>query len=168
MFNKFFMKKIFLINLIICCSIIFSGCEAEKPVGMPNPWCDCGTNANEARNIAGFNFGLAPKGYEIRAMKNVFEVHFPLDKNRIVTVRKTMDETNDGDCSGDYNQYPMNKEYTLPNTVVVNIRGNKELVNVMYFCAESGCFSVQCNEGMSYDEIYQIFKMIEEVEAPKF
>lgn len=162
------MKKLFLINLIICSSIIFSGCEAEKPVGMPNPWCDCGINANEARNIAGFNFGLAPKGYEIRAMKNVFEVRFPLDKNRIVTVRKTLDETNDGDCSGDYNKYLVNKEYTLPNTVVVNIRGNEELVNVMYFCAESGCFSVQNNEGMSYDEIYQIFKMIEEVEAPKF
>ena len=162
------MKKLFLISLIICSSIIFSGCEAEKPVGMPNPWCDCGTNANEARNIAGFNFGLAPKGYEIRAMKNVFEVRFPLDKNRIVTVRKTIDETNGGDCSGDYNKYLVNKEYTLPNTVVVNIRGNEELVNVMYFGAESGCFSVQSNEGMSYDEIYQIFKMIEEVEAPKF
>ena len=160
------MKKLFLISLIICSSIIFSGCEAEKPVGVSNPWCDCGTNANEARNIAGFNFGLNPKGYEIRAMKNVFEVRFPLDKNRIVTVRKT--ETNCGDCSGDYNKYLVNKEYTLPNTVVVNIRGNEELVNVMYFCAESGCFSVQCNEGMSYDEIYQIFKMIEEVEAPKF
>ena len=133
---------------------------------MSNPWCDCGINANEARNIAGFNFGLNPKEYEIRAMKNVFEVRFPLDKNRIVTVRKT--ETNCGDCSGDYNKYLVNKEYTLPNTVVVNIRGNEELVNVMYFCAESGCFSVQCNEGMSYDEIYQIFKMIEEVEAPKF
>ena len=160
------MKKLFLINLITCCSIIFSGCEAEKPVGIPNPWCDCGTNANEAQKVAGFNFGLAPKGYEIRAMKNVFEVRFPLNKNRIVTVRKT--ETNVGDCSGDYIKYLVNKEYTLPNTVVVNIRGNEELVNVMYFCAESGCFSVQCNEGMSYDEIYQIFKMIEEVEAPKF
>ena len=66
------MKKLFLISLIIYCSIIFSGCEAEKPVGMPNPWCDCGINANEAQNIAGFNFGLNPKGYEIRAMKNVF------------------------------------------------------------------------------------------------
>ena len=95
------MKKIFLINLIICSSIMFCACEAEKPVGMPNPWCDCGINANEAQNIAGFNFGLNPKGYEIRAMKNVFEVRFPLDKNRIVTVRKT--ETNCGDCSGDYN-----------------------------------------------------------------
>ena len=84
-------------------------------------------------------------------MKNLFEVRFPLDKNRIVTVRKTLDETNGGDCSGDYNKYLVNKEYTLPNTVVVNIRGNEELVNGMYFCAESGCFSVQNNEGMSYD-----------------
>ena len=167
MFYISFMKKLCLICLIVSSSIIFCACDGEKPIGMPNPWSDCGKDSAAAQKIAGFPFEFAPNGYEIRAMNDIFEVRFPLDKNRIVSVRKTMDETNGGDCSGDYNKYPVNKEYTLPNTVVVNIRGNKELVNVMYFCAESGCYSVQSNEGMTYDEIYQVFKMIEKVEAAK-
>ena len=162
------MKKFNLIFFIILTTVLFCGCATSSMCGMPNPWIECGDNLECAAKKAGFQFPLVLSNYQVRAMSDMIEITYPLDEFRNVIVRKSLTETDNLDISGDYNKYPVNKEYTLPNTVVVNIRGNEELVNVMYFGAESGCFSVQNNEGMSYDEIYQIFKMIEEVEAPKF
>ena len=100
-------------------------------------------------------------------MKDMVEVTYPLDEVRYVTVRKSQEEINGGDNSGDYNKYPQNDVFTLDNGVNLNVRRNGDKIYVMYFGAESGYFSARCEQGMSYKEVEGIYKVIAEVEAPK-
>lgn len=146
---------------------IYKPSREEKLVGMPNPWTECNTDFKCGTKNAGFNFPLSLSNYKIRAMKGMFEISYPLDEFRTVTVRKGFDESNNGDNSGDYNKYPDNKIYTLENGVDINIRGDKNKIYVMYFMAESGVYSAKCEQGMTKREVEGIYNVIREAEEPK-
>lgn len=146
---------------------IYKPSREEKLVGMPNPWTECNTDFKCGTKNAGFNFPLSLSNYKIRAMKGMFEISYPLDEFRTVTVRKGFDESNNGDNSGDYNKYPDNKIYTLENGVDINIRGDKNKIYVMYFMAESGVYSARCEQGMTKREVEGIYNVIREAEEPK-
>lgn len=146
---------------------IYKPSREEKLVGMPNPWTECNTDFKCGTKNAGFNFPLSLSNYKIRAMKGMFEISYPLDEFRTVTVRKGFDESNNGDNSGDYNKYPDNKIYTLENGVDINIRGDKNKIYVMYFMAESGVYSARCEQGMTKREVESIYNVIREAEEPK-
>lgn len=147
---------------------IYKPSREEKLVGMPNPWTECNTDFKCGTKNAGFNFPLSLSNYKIRAMKGMFEISYPLDEFRTVTVRKGFDESNNGDNSGDYNKYPDNKIYTLENGVDINIRGDKNKIYVMYFMAESGVYSAKCEQGMTKREVEGIYNVIKEAEEPKW
>lgn len=147
---------------------IYKPSREEKLVGMPNPWTKCNTDFKCGTKNAGFNFPLSLSNYKIRAMKGMFEISYPLDEFRTVTVRKGFDESNNGDNSGDYNKYPDNKIYTLENGVDINIRGDKNKIYVMYFMAESGVYSAKCEQGMTKREVEGIYNVIREAEEPKW
>lgn len=147
---------------------IYKPSREEKLVGMPNPWTECNTDFKCGTKNAGFNFPLSLSNYKIRAMKGMFEISYPLDEFRTVTVRKGFDESNNGDNSGDYNKYPDNKIYTLENGVDINIRGDKNKIYVMYFMAESGVYSAKCEQGMTKREVEGIYNVIREAEEPKW
>lgn len=146
---------------------IYKPSREEKLVGMPNSWTECNTDFKCGTKNAGFNFPLSLSNYKIRAMKGMFEISYPLDEFRTVTVRKGFDESNNGDNSGDYNKYPDNKIYTLENGVNINIRGDKNKIYVMYFMAESGVYSARCEQGMTKKEVEGIYNVIREAEEPK-
>lgn len=146
---------------------IYKPSREEKLVGMPNPWTECNTDFKCGTKNAGFNFPLSLSNYKIRAMKGMFEISYPLDEFRTVTVRKGFDESNNGDNSGDYNKYPDNKIYTLENGVDINIRGDKNKIYVMYFMAESGVYSARCEQWMTKREVEGIYNVIREAEEPK-
>lgn len=146
---------------------IYKPSREEKLVGMPNPWTECNTDFKCGTKNAGFNFPLSLSNYKIRAMKGMFEISYPLDEFRTVTVRKGFDESNNGDNSGDYNKYPDNKIYTLENGVDINIRSDKNKIYVMYFMAESGVYSARCEQGMTKREVEGIYNVIREAEEPK-
>lgn len=146
---------------------IYKPSREEKLVGMPNTWTECNTDFKCGTKNAGFNFPLSLSNYKIRAMKGMFEISYPLDEFRTVTVRKGFDESNNGDNSGDYNKYPDNKIYTLENGVDINIRGDKNKIYVMYFMAESGVYSARCEQGMTKREVEGIYNVIREAEEPK-
>ena len=147
---------------------IYKPSREEKLVGMPNPWTECNTDFKCGTKNAGFNFPLSLSNYKIRAMKGMFEISYPLDEFRTVTIRKGFDESNNGDNSGDYNKYPDNKIYTLENGVDINIRGDKNKIYVMYFMAESGVYSARCEQGMTKREVVGIYNVIREAEEPKW
>ena len=141
--------------------------QKENLIGMPNPWTECEQDFKCGKNIAGFDFPLNLSNYNIRAMKGMFEISYPLDEFRTVTVRKSFDESNDGDNSGDYNKYSKNRIYTLKNGVQINTRGSWRKTYVMYFMAESGVYSARCEQGLSKKEIEGIYNVIREAEEPK-
>lgn len=141
--------------------------EHKKIIGMPNPWTDCGDDFKCGKNVSGFDFPLSLSNYSIRAMKGMFEITYPLDETRNVRVRKSFDESNNGDNSGDYNKYSNNGIYTLKNGVDINIRGDKDKIYVMYFIAESGVYSARCEQGMSKTEVEGVFDVIREAEEPR-
>lgn len=158
--------SVFAISMTLC------GCTvADKNISqmaqIPNPWQDCNDNLEQAAKIAGFNFPLVLSNFTVRAMKDMVEITYPLDEVRYVTVRKSQEEINGGDNSGDYNKYPQNDVFTLDNGVNLNVRRNDDKIYVMYFGAESGYFSARCEQGMSYKEVEGIYKVIAEVEALK-
>ena len=165
------MKKIIYSTLFI--STLFLSLNFYKANAIANPWIECGDDISCAAKKAGFNFPLNVKNYSIRAMKDMIEITFPIDKKRIVTVRKSVlydgkaDENGIKDISGDYNQYPVNKSLRLKNGVVFNTRGNKNKFYVINFAAETGYYSFYCKKGMTKKDIEKFYKLLEEAEAPR-
>ena len=147
--------------------------EEPKMVGMANPWTDCGTNFNQAAEIAGFTFPLNISKCDVRAMKDMIEINYPLDQTRTVCVRKTDSSrfVNDnggdykGDISGVYMDYPVNEKIMLQNSVPIYVRGTGDKIYVMNMAASSGYYSAYCKDGMSLQEIEQIYETIAEAET---
>ncbi len=161
------MKK-FISGMLFVSTIMLTGCTPQsKMIGMPNPWTDCNDSYSCAVKIAGFNMPLNLSNYTVRAMKGMVEVTYPLDEHRDVTVRKSIEEINSGDNSGDYTKYPENSTLTLDNGVEINIRKDGDKIYVMYFGAERGYYSARCEQGMSAKEVEDIYYVIAEVEAAK-
>ena len=161
-------KRNILLGLVCLVSIVACGCTYKTmPIGMPNPWSDCKDSYACAEKIAGFNMPLNLSNYTVRAMKGMVEVTYPLDENRTVSVRKTVEESNGGDNSGDYTKYPENSILILPNGVEVHVRKRGDKIYVMYFSAESGYYSARCEQGMSEKDVEGIYEVLAEVEASK-
>ena len=162
------MKKILL--LIIICSIF---AIYNKVFAIPNPWIECGDDISCAAEKAGFNFPLKAEKYSVRAMDDMIEITFPLDKKRTVTVRKSQvfnaqaDENGIKDISGDYNNYPINKTIKIDNGISFNVRGKKNKYYVVNFAAETGYYSISCNNGLTLKDIKYFYKLLEEAEAPR-
>ena len=150
--------------------MLYSG---QNAYAMPNPWIDCKDDIYCASQKAGFNFPLRVQNYSVRAMKDMIEITFPLDKNRTVTVRKSQesngqwDENGIIDISGVYNNYPVNKSIRLKNGVIFNVRGSKKKYYVVTFVAETGYYSFYSNDGMNLKDINRFYTLLEEAEAPR-
>lgn len=146
---------------------------AVRALAMPNPWIECGEDIACGAQKAGFNFPLRVENYMVRAMAGMMEFRFPLDEKRNVIVRKSVtpdgepDENGIIDISGDYNQYPLNKTITLENGVKFGVRGEEGNYKVVNFAAETGYYSIMCNQGLNLKDIEHFYKLLEEAEAPK-
>ena len=138
-----------------------------KMVGMANPWTDCGTDFSQAAEIAGFTFPLKLSNCDVRAMKNMIEINYPLDQTRTVCVRKTATNefSNNGDISGVYTKYPVNEKIMLKDSVPIYTRGTGDKIYVMNMVASNGYYSAYCKDGMSLQEIEQIYETIAEAET---
>lgn len=161
------MKIFNLIFLIILTTVLFCGCTTSSMCCMPNPWIECGDNLECAAKKAGFQFPLVLSNYQVRAMSDMIEITYPLDEFRNVIVRKSLTETDNLDISGDYNKYPISDEVVLKSGVVINVRRDNTKYYVAYFAAESGVYSINCQKGMSLNELQGVFDVIEAAEASK-
>jgi len=160
--------------------VVFTVCLGMAVLGtyslqaMPNPWIECGNDLSCGAKKAGFDFPLKVENYTVRAMEDMFEFRFPLDDKRNVIVRKSVtpkgeqDENGIIDISGDYNQYPVNKTVTLENSVKFSVRGEEDNYKVVNFAAETGYYSIMCDEGLNLNDIEYFYKLLEEAEAPKY
>jgi hypothetical protein len=163
------MKKIGLVLGLAMGSMI-----AFEAHALPNPWIDCGEDLICGAQKAGFSFPLQVKNYKVRAMQDMMEIRFPLDENRNVVVRKSTmsegeaDENGIIDISGDYNHYPLNDTVTLDNGVKFSVRGEEDSYKVVNFAAETGYYSITCEQGLSRKDIEYFYKLLEEAEAPKY
>lgn len=157
---------------IVCFAVVASG--AYMAHSMINPWIECGNDIACGAQKAGFNFPLKVENYTVRAMDGMLELRFPLKDGRKVIVRKA--ETFDGaadengiiDISGDYNQYPVNKTVTLDNGVKFSVRGEENSYKVVNFAAETGYYSIMCDEGLNKADIEYFYDLLTEAEAPQY
>ena len=158
-------------GFVICLAIM--SMSAYDTAALPNPWIDCGEDIGCGAAKAGFDFPLRVKNYTVRAMPDMMEIRFPLDEKRNVIVRKSVtsegkpDENGIIDISGDYNHYPVNKTVTLENGVKFSVRGEENSYKVVNFVAETGHYSIICNEGLQLQDIEYFYKLLEEAEAPR-
>ena len=136
-------------------------------MGMANPWTDCGSDLSCAQRVAGFGFPLALHSYVVRAMSGVFEIHFPLDQDRVVMVRKGRVQMDALALSGDYNRYAFEGELTAPGGLRVKVKGDKQKFYVVAFVTERSSYAFNCEPGMSLDELYRICDMIKDSEKDK-
>ena len=161
--NRF--KFIFIFSLVICFSQI--------SFAIPNPWTDCKDDISCAAQKAGFNFPLRVNNYSVRAMNDMIEIRFPLNKNKNLIVRKSQlfdgnaDANGIKDISGVYTNYPVNKTIRLKNGVPFNVRGNGNKFYVANFAAENGYYSFYCEKGMYMKDINRLYSLLEEAEAPR-
>lgn len=163
------MKKILYSILILSCFVFC----INKTLAIPNPWTDCGDDIYCAANIAGFNFPLNVENYSVRAMSDMIEITFSLDRKRSVTVRKSKlykgiaDEYGIQDISGDYNKYSVNKIIKIENSVPFRVRGDKNKFYVVNFAAETGYYCFICKKGLRQKDIKYLYKLLEAAEAPR-
>ena len=163
------MKKIGFMLCLATMSMLSFGASA-----LPNPWIECGADIGCGAQKAGFDFPLKVENYTVRAMDGMLEIRFPLDEKRTVIVRKSVtpagepDENGIIDISGDYNPYPVNKTVTLENGVKFSVRGEEDNYKVVNFAAETGHYSIMCNEGLNLKDIEYFYKLLEEAESPKY
>ena len=156
--------KLAAMTALTTASVLFATCCSGQKYNMPNPWTDCGEDTICAAKKAGFTFPVVLSNCQIRAMKGMIEVVYPLDEVRYVTVRKSDESLFPGDNSGDYTKYE-NEVLTLKNGVQINVRKNGDKIYVIYFGAESGIFSARCPQGMSEKEVEGIYNVIAETET---
>lgn len=162
-------KQIFPIIVILC--ILFL--QNTKAFAMPNPWVDYGNNSACAAAKAGFSFPLQVKDANFRAMEDMIEVTFPLNRGRKVIVRKShnpqakTDIHGIADISGDYNIYPTDKYITLNNEVFFRVRGKKNKYYTVNFAAESGYYSFYSSKGLKLKDIKYLYKLLEKTECRK-
>ena len=162
------MKKVF----IVC--FLMVALNAYSAQSMINPWVDCGSDMSCGAQKAGFNFPLNVENYTVRAMEGMLELRFPLNDGRKVIIRKAQtfdgkaDENGIIDISGDYNQYPVNKTVTLDNGVKFSVRGEEDKYKVVNFAAETGYYSIICNEGLNSADIEYFYELLSEAEASKY
>ena len=154
--------KIFLFTFIF--GILFASIPTLQ--AMQNPWADCGDSFECATKVSGINFPLRLSNYQVKAMKNMIEISYPLDEYRDVIVRKT-DKYLSDDVSGVYTKYPMNRKIRLKNGVLLDTRGTLTKIYVMNMGAESGYYSAYCEKGMSKKEVQGVYNLIRDAEAPK-
>ncbi|MBQ4400136.1 MAG: hypothetical protein II830_02430, partial [Alphaproteobacteria bacterium] len=72
------------------------------------------------------------------------------------------------DISGDYNEYPVNNTVTLENGVNFSVRGDEKNYKVANFAAESGYYSIMCEDGLIKEDIDNIYEMLSEAEALQY
>lgn len=159
------MKKLIFLLLIF---FVLVGCfrkmveEKPKLVGMANPWTDCADDLSKASKIAGFTFPLSLSKYTVRAMKGMIEINYVLDDVRTICVRKTdfKQYANNGDVSGVYIEYPVNKEITLNNSIPIKIRGTQDKIYVINMAISNVYYSAYCKEGMNLQEVKRLCNII--------
>ena len=149
----------------ITLAILLFGYTIQQTSAIPNPWIDCDDDISCGAKKAGFNLPVMVKNYSVRAMEGLLEINFPIDKKREVCLRKS--QLYDGDLSGVYENYPVNKTITLKNGVTFNVRGNKKKFFVANFAAESGYYSLYSKQGMKLKDINYFYDLIAEAEAPR-
>lgn len=162
------MKKYIFLIILICFTF-----ANLKTLAMPNPWIDCNDDISCGAKKAGFNFPIRVENYTVRAMKDMIEIKFPLDKKRTVIVRKAQnangkpDENGIIDISGVYTSYPVNKTIYIQKGIAFSVRGKRNKFYVVTFAAESGYYSFYCEKGLKTKDIKHFYKMLEEAEAPR-
>ena len=159
------MKKLLKITCLISICCLFSGCTENKQhlIGMPNPWIDCQTDLECAAKAAGFKFPLVLSNYNARAMNGIFEITYPLDEFRNVTVRKSNKIKGDT-LAGVYIDYPVNKEIKIKNEYPIKIRGTEDKIYVMSISNSKNFYSAYCEKGMSLKEIEGIYEVLKSVD----
>ncbi len=151
-----------------------AGFSAISAQSMINPWISCGNDISCGVKKAGFDFPLKVENYTVWAMEGMLELHFSISGGRNVVLRKSVkamgpeDENGIVDISGDYNHYPLNKTLTLENGVKFAVRGEENNYKVVNFAAETGYYSISCDEGLNLQDIEYFYKLLEEAEAPKY
>ncbi len=161
-------KKILLLTacgMLSCCGTHKNLNTGAALIGMDNPWIDCGTDLNLAAQKAGFTFPLSLSNYTVRAMNDMIEVTYPLDKHRKVSVRKSETESNGGNISGDYTNYPITDEVLIKSCVPIKLKRDQDKIYIMYFGAESGYFSARCPQGINLQEVEKIYETIAAAET---
>lgn len=163
---KRFFKTLLLVFVCVVSIATLTACTKEnaKLIGMPNPWTDCEYNLTQAAKIAGFKFPMKLSNYSVRAMKDMIQITYPLDEFRDLIVRKSTTSINNGDISGDYNEYPIKETVKLDKDVTGYMREYNGSVYVMYFKMGKNYYSLNCAKGMSKHEAIGAYGVIKSVE----
>lgn len=154
------MKRIFCLSLAaLLLAALALGAAAEA--GLANPWIDCGADLELAAQAAGFELAIpALANYTVRALPGeMIEVTWPRSETESIVLRKSVVEPEEGDISGDMNEYPKTV-VTNVGGVEITLRGEGDAVYVASFVAFDGAYSVSCAAGMTKAETAKILQEV--------
>ena len=125
-------------------------------VELEEPWVYCGDDMAEAVAMAGFALSMPPlSNFTVAVIPGeMIEVAYPRDEFDKIVVRKSPSEPEEGDISGDDNEYPETGVITV-NGVDVSVRRDGDTIYVAVFTAADGVYCVSCTAGMTETEVTQ-------------
>lgn len=135
-------------------------------VELEEPWVYCGDDMAEAVKIAGFNLSMPPlSNFTVAVIPGeMIEVTYPRDEFDKIVVRKSPGEPEEGDISGDDNEYPETGVITV-NGADVSVRRDGDTIYVAAFTAADGVYCVSCAAGMTEKEVTQTLAELMEANA---
>lgn len=136
-------------------------CAGVFVVGMVNPWVDCGQDLQCAERVAGFAFPIKLSNYSVRAMHQMIEVIFSLDKSRTAIIRKSQICDSKTDLSEDYHHYEFRGVLIAPSGTHLQIRGDGNKIYVATFAVGASCYACSCQDGMTVDELYGLSGLVQ-------
>lgn len=155
-----------LLYLILISAYIIFEFAFQNANAIENPWVNCGSDYSCAVQKAGFIYSLNVKNPSIRAMKDMIEIKFLLDKHRTVTARKSTNYEGVkigigiNDISGVYGTYPVSKMIELDNGALFYARGQKNKYYIINYEDETGFYSFVCGSGIKIKDIKYLYKLI--------
>lgn len=160
------MKKIAMLLFAALLALLPLGASAES-AALANPWVDCQGDMEKAAEVAGFEFAIpALSNFTVAAIPGeMIEVRYPRSETETIELRKSPMEPDEGDISGDFNEYPGSAVIELENGVEVAVRGAGDRAYVASFVAFDGAYSIRCEAGMTRDEVVQIIGELLEANA---
>ena len=133
---------------------------------LENPWINCRDDMAEAVEKAGFDFYIMPlSNFTVAVIPDeMIQVTFPRDEFDSIVLRKSPYEPEEGDISGDNNEYPETGVITVDG-VDVRVRRDGDTIYVAAFTAVDGTYCVSCTAGMTEAEVTQTLTELMEVNA---
>ena len=158
-------KKLIAAAVVLAAAVSLGGCRAgsteiPQEVAEANPWTEY-ASLEEAEEAVGFEIktpdmsAFGKEAYSVFAGLNELQIQYG---DQAAYIRKAAD---DGDISGDYEEYPYTEELTVGENQVTVKGQDKDNIRLAVWTGGKYSYAVGITEGIPEDGMLELVKGVE-------